>query len=93
MFSMCSELTPRARIPDTRIPQLMQPCLHMQSMQFLKQAIWLPSVAHVEETQRGTKCVKKYGSSCCIVFKTLLPCDNYISFLHNCTEFLLLREC
>ena len=26
MFSMCSELTPRAHIPDTRIPQLMQPC-------------------------------------------------------------------
>ena len=26
MFSMYSELTPRARIPDTRIPQLMQPC-------------------------------------------------------------------
>ena len=26
MFSMCSELTPRARIPDTRIPQYMQPC-------------------------------------------------------------------
>ena len=25
MFSMCSEHTPRARIPDTRIPQLMQP--------------------------------------------------------------------
>ena len=25
MFSMCSELTPRARIPDTRIPQLMEP--------------------------------------------------------------------
>ena len=23
---MCSELTPRARIPDTRIPQRMQPC-------------------------------------------------------------------
>ena len=23
---MCSELTPRAPIPDTRIPQLMQPC-------------------------------------------------------------------
>ena len=29
MFSMCSELTPRARIPDTRIPQLMQPCTVM----------------------------------------------------------------
>ena len=27
MFSMCSELAPRAHIPDTRIPQLMQPCL------------------------------------------------------------------
>ena len=27
MFSMCSELTPRARILDTRIPQLMQPCM------------------------------------------------------------------
>ena len=26
MFSMCSELTPRVRIPDTRIPQDMQPC-------------------------------------------------------------------
>ena len=25
MFSICSELTPRAPIPDTRIPQLMQP--------------------------------------------------------------------
>ena len=29
MFSMCSELTPRARIPDIRLPQLMQPCLGM----------------------------------------------------------------
>ena len=27
MFSMCSELTPRAHIRDTRIPQLMQPWL------------------------------------------------------------------
>ena len=26
MFSMCSKLTPHARIPDTRIPQFMQPC-------------------------------------------------------------------
>ena len=28
MFSMCSELAPRAHIPDTRIPQLMQPCIY-----------------------------------------------------------------
>ena len=26
MFSMCSKLTPRARIPETRITQFMQPC-------------------------------------------------------------------
>ena len=26
MFSMCSELTPRAPVPDNRTPQLMQPC-------------------------------------------------------------------
>ena len=25
MFSMCPELTPRARIPDSRLPQFMQP--------------------------------------------------------------------
>ena len=25
-FSTCSELTPRAPVPDNRIPQLMQPC-------------------------------------------------------------------
>ena len=24
---MCSELAPRAHVPDNRIPQLMQPCL------------------------------------------------------------------
>ena len=40
MFSMCSELTPRARIPDTRIPQLMQPC----SVQAVNSAVLPPSV-------------------------------------------------
>ena len=34
MFSMCSEFTPRARIPDSRIPQLMQPC---ESVEFFGQ--------------------------------------------------------
>ena len=33
MFSMCSELTPRAPIPDTRIPQLMQPWIYHYMMQ------------------------------------------------------------
>ena len=31
MFSMCSGLTPRARITDTRIPQLMQPWVEQYS--------------------------------------------------------------
>ena len=35
MFSMCSEHTPRAPIPDTRIPQLMQPwrATHKRSLE------------------------------------------------------------
>ena len=41
MFSMCSELTPRARIPDTRIPQLMQPCA-----QVLHGTTWYCMVLH-----------------------------------------------
>ena len=32
MFSMCSELAPRAHVPDNRIPQLMQPCHKYFSM-------------------------------------------------------------
>ena len=32
MFPVCSELTPRARIPDTRIPQLMQPWLGLDCL-------------------------------------------------------------
>ena len=34
MFSMCSELAPRAHVPDNRIPQLMQPCSETGSRQF-----------------------------------------------------------
>ena len=49
MFSMCSELTPRARIPDTRIPQLMQPCdreivLHLERMKEYKQMVDITSL-------------------------------------------------
>ena len=32
MFSMCSELTPRAHVPDNRIPQLMQPWSTISTM-------------------------------------------------------------
>ena len=47
MFSMCSELTPRARIPDTRIPQFMQPwpayseawCAKVHFTQFVKHEV------------------------------------------------------
>ena len=31
MFSMWSELSPRAPIPDRRIAQFMQPCMEVQS--------------------------------------------------------------
>ena len=37
---MCSELTPRARIPDTRIPQLMQPCPQKQELSLYLRPIW-----------------------------------------------------
>ena len=40
MFSMCSELTPRACIPDTRIPQLMQPCPQKQELSIYLRPIW-----------------------------------------------------
>ena len=44
MFSMCSELTPRARILDTRIPQLMQPCpTHRAERLFLAKVHLAPS--------------------------------------------------
>ena len=33
MFSMCSELTPRAHVPDNRIPQLMQPWLGISNLE------------------------------------------------------------
>ena len=32
MFSMCSELTPHAPIPDSRIAQFMQPCVWPDDM-------------------------------------------------------------
>ena len=47
MFSMCSELAPRAHIPDTRIPQLMQPWSHT----FVKRL-------NLENTQKTTKIVR-----------------------------------
>ena len=41
MFSMCSELTPRAPVPDNRIPQLMQPWVH-QIHKLLEQLKLIP---------------------------------------------------
>ena len=35
MFSMCSELTPLAPIPDSRIAQFMQPCLEPSALRLL----------------------------------------------------------
>ena len=68
MFSLCSELTPRARIPDTRIPQLMQPwynAMYLYTMlvhlvQLLQQALLVKSgLTNVRVSQ------KKLLSECC----------------------------
>ena len=40
---MCSELTPRAHVPDNRIPQLMQPC-HLEVLNF-----FLPDTSYESE--------------------------------------------
>ena len=45
MFSMCSELTPRAPIPDTRIPQLMQPCSLTPVVETWLMWLWLMRMA------------------------------------------------
>ena len=37
---MCSELTPRAHIPDTRIPQLMQPWQYEQCKLSFSRSLW-----------------------------------------------------
>ena len=56
MFSMCSELTPRAPVPDNRIPQLMQPCLE----QFVLVKSLLISIGGlVSQTQSGHMEVRK----------------------------------
>ena len=47
MFSMCSELTPRARIPDTRIPQLMQPCLGTMRLNYILQDRFMDTPLHI----------------------------------------------
>ena len=39
MFSMCSELTPRAPIPDSRIAQFMQPCLTLDQNSFIARIV------------------------------------------------------
>ena len=66
MFSMCSELTPRARIPDTRIPQLMQP---WQAMDYINSKVpcikFLPKVesspSFVTISDRGDSCSSALG--------------------------------
>ena len=40
MFSMCSELIPRARIPDARIPQHMQPCTQVSHIHFIVESFF-----------------------------------------------------
>ena len=48
MFSMCSEFTPRAPVPDNRIPQLMQPCSYitMPIKERIGIYVWQSKVKH-----------------------------------------------
>ena len=57
MFSMCSELTPRAHIPDTRIPQLMQPCI-VTGVYYKAKEMVLPSSGIVTRQQVIVKSVQ-----------------------------------
>ena len=52
---MCSELTPRAPIPDTRIPQLMQPCNHHTYWKSLCSNLWKGTVCLFTNTQGSDK--------------------------------------
>ena len=47
---MCSELTPRAPVPDNRIPQLMQPWWHVQGI-LIKGGGWEQGSFYAEWTQ------------------------------------------
>ena len=53
MFSICSELTPRTRILDTRIPQLMQPCCGYHSVVYTE-----PQLLQVfQDTEKYRNCI------------------------------------
>ena len=53
---MCSELTPRARIPDTRIPQLMQPWWQLRRH---LSSIFRPELAL--SFPRSTRCASSFA--------------------------------
>ena len=57
MFSMCSEFTPRARIPDTRIPQLMQPCTVLATTKSVSSSIQFTVLA----TTRSVSSITMFG--------------------------------
>merc|ERR1712014_359821 len=59
---MCSELTPRAPVPDNRIPQLMQPCIYsnistldlsVSSTETVHAPFWFQSVFFKVLTQKS----------------------------------------
>ena len=56
MFSMCSELTPRAHVPDNRIPQLMQPWWQLRRH---LSSIFRPELAL--SFPRSTRCASSFA--------------------------------
>ena len=62
MFSMCSELTPRAHIPDTGIPQLMQPCTGAMSYTTIHYAVSWVAMSYSLRRGRENAAVNKRSS-------------------------------
>ena len=52
MFSMCSELTPRAPIPDSRIAQFMQPWLSFDIVRLKRTSIEFRLLTRVKSLKR-----------------------------------------
>ena len=61
MFSMCSELTPRAHIPDTRIPQLMQPWRPEGLILFMQLVILVSSALQWRLSTFSNCCQSHFG--------------------------------
>ena len=82
---MCSELTPRAHIPDTRIPQLMQPCISYILDNYRANIIFLVKYMHFHKIIKPKNSIlsKKNPAIYLLQLFSLFNC-NYSSILQLC---------